>query len=302
MSSSDQRGSEHVSNLASLPILDGAAYFCIAHQQPFFDLPPWISLIDTGDFAAKTEAYNVSNYLKSFNYSPQNPKYLANEAILLIEELVLRQRTNINRVCILLHRKFVSARKLGVEAQNFTSMQLVAPSEVTLTSSLLGGDSDFLTCFPLIFKQGIAWQYAVSHLIEDFLALSKVAVECEALPKLSFLDFCTDPYLIPGGGLVGMIPVELFLHCASMVRRLLIALQTSSFEPAMADDPFQGRAISFFIERLISFHFITACRDNGLIFEDLSIEEDNVMPFFFGWVHTVKADAELDPNFQAGTI
>lgn len=250
--------------LPEVPVVEGVAVFCIAHRPPLYRLPDWVTLIDTSGFSAAGNPFQVAEFLASEGVSPLDPTYLANESLLFIEALVKRQRLSIDRVCLLLHRKFVTALSVGMAADNFTNMRLMNDKDVVLSPQLLFGTTPILTSQPIDLPLEVLYQYSTAHSLFDFLHCSELAVRSGALNPEDFFGFCQSKLLI-AGPLLGVTPVDLFLHCLEQGVALLRVMHDVRFTSVLASDPYQCRAVSFFLERLLSFHLMQGLHQAGIV-------------------------------------
>jgi hypothetical protein len=285
--------------LPEVPVVEGVATFCVAHRPPYFRLPEWITLIDTSGFSIDHNPFQVRHFLVAAGLSPLDPSYLANESLLLIEALVRRQRQAIDRVCLLIHRKFVTAQTLGVPATNFDHMRLVNSHEVVLSPELLFGDQRILTSQPIDMATGVLYQYAYHHSLLDFLQLSELAVQSGGLDRESYFDFCQGKLMI-AGALLGVTPVDLFLHCLEKARSLMLLLYEVRFTSVLWEDPYQARAGSFFLERLLSFHLLHGLHEAGVIHLLPGAGAWPQQMEAFGWLVTAQDEPDPDGTYQVG--
>jgi hypothetical protein len=285
--------------LPPVRVIDGVATFCIAHQPPLYALPDWVCLIDTSGFSAEWNPFQVRAALDKAGITPLDPSFLANDSLLLIEALVQRQKLEIDRVCLLLHRKFVTGEMLGVPSANFPNMRLIAADGVRLTPELLFGGRTFLTSEPRDLPLGVLYQYFHAHVLFDFLHLSEIAVAVGSLRQEDFFEFCQGKLII-SGALVGLTPVDLFLRCLEVANALVLHLNEIRFQPAFPEDPYQSRAVSFFLERLMSFELLRGLSAAGVI---LPFPGGGAVPLridAFGSLMTVQTKLHPEGIYEVG--
>ncbi len=286
--------------LPEVPVVEGVTTFCVAHRPPLFRLPEWVTLIDTSGYSADHNPFQVRRFLEAAGLEPLDPAYLANESLLLIEALVGRQRPAIERVCLLIHRKFVTARDVGVPAANFDHMRLMRSQEIDLSPQLLFGVQPFLTSQPIdMVTGGVLYQYAYHHALLDFLQLSELSVQAGALAREDFFDFSQCKLMI-AGALLGVTPVDVFLHCLEKARALLLRLYEVRFRSVLWEDPYQARAGSFFLERLLSFHLLQGLERAGVLQLLPGSGAWPQQPEAFGSLVTAQDDLDPDGTYLVG--
>ncbi len=285
--------------LPPIRVIDGVATFCVAHREPLTALPDWVTLIDTSGFSSAWNPYQVGDVLAKAGIAPLDPLYLANESLLLLEALVRRQRPEIDRVCMMLHRKFVAWEQLGIPASNFPNMRMLAACEVEITPQLLFGTGGLLTTQPIDLPGGVFCQYAFAHHFVDFLRLSEAAVETGCLRQEDFFEFCQSKLLI-AGPLIGLTPVDLFLRCVEIANPLILHLNKTRYSSFLSSDPYQCRALSFFLERLISFELLRGLADAGVL---LPMPGGGAVPLqieAFGWLMTLQEELHPKGVYEVG--
>ncbi len=237
-------------------VSDRVAYFLVAHTKPDFCIPQYFNLIKTADFDVNHQgaSFSVSEKIsEDSGFRPAN-SYLADYSIPVIRKLLLGCSQDIDFISIAIHRKFIARTSVGTPAANYPGMYL-APSHA-VTDELLRFDkrSNFLIMQPLKLNFGVESQYAAAHIKSDFDQLLSLAIRSKVLSVVGADLFATSRILFPGITL-GVTPRAIFLGLAELVDRYVRYTDLVGFRPFKPEDPYQSRARSFFVERLLSYWF-----------------------------------------------
>jgi hypothetical protein len=241
-----------------IEVKDGVAYFNISHCDPLFELPNFFNLIATSnhEFNHSGPKFWVQNHIESnHNLSPSDG-YLADYSICMIHDLLKSSEERIDQIYISCHRKIVIRNPIGKSANNYPGMYIAHKDELDQKYLLSDKQSRFLIMRPLIFPDGIFGQYARKHSQKDFLNLLELAIQCSILNPNQAENFAATKILFPGLFL-GIAPQRTVLNLFEPICRFIEYTDSHGFEPEFPNDPYQSRARSFFIERLLSFLFLS---------------------------------------------
>jgi hypothetical protein len=152
-------------------------------------------------------------------------------------------------------------------------MSIAHGDELNERDLLSDKKSRLLIMRPMIFPDGIFGQYARKHSEKDFFNLLELSIQCGALSPTQANDFAATKMFFPGL-VLGLIPKETILGLLEPICRLIECTDSLEFQPEFPGDPYQSRARSFFIERLLSFLFLSNVDNQQSVFK--SSEENSI--------------------------
>lgn len=238
----------------SPPTEEGTLYVCIAHCNPYFRLPRYTLIVKTRDFFHPCSSISLPRYLKNLGPGIALPEYIPDYSWIAIERLLHSCIGEIDRICIFLHRKFVSLDAGEVKAPSFPGMMLAAGSKINLAQEFAKTRQHRLLLPQILNVQNVEHHYAACHRHSDFIALRQRCIDVGILSDIEADAMSNARYLIPGGGLVGILPIELAIPVIKKMSRFSKDLLHKPYDPkGQLIDTYQSRAISFFMERLASF-------------------------------------------------
>lgn len=260
--------SENMVDNQKLSVKDGVAYFNISHCEPLFQLPNFFNLIATSDyrFNHSGHKFSVRNHIKGNPNLNSTSSYLADHTVYVIHDLLKSSEQEIEQVYISTHRKVVVRNPIGTSASNYPGMFIAHSDALNERDLLSDKKSRFLIMRPMIFPDGIFGQYARKHSQKDFLNLLELAIQADVLSKKQVNDFAATKLFFPGISL-GLLPKETILSLFEPICRFIECTDTREFQPEFPDDPYQSRARSFFIERLLSFLFLSNVDNQKSVFK-----------------------------------
>jgi hypothetical protein len=237
-------------------VKNNVMYFCFAHVEPYHPLPSFYNLIMTRDFITnhRGPSFSLELFLDNQNIKKPDNGYYADYAFLYAGHLLSKQADTVETVVCSAHRKFVSRRPIGDKYEIFNNGSTFMADALTCTEHDLTFDcrSSFLTTKPLVFKTSVAKQYFDVHSASDFLRFLDIALESGVIKPVAIEYFFTEQIFLPGG-LIGATPSSVFQEITGLVRDFVLFSDKVGYKLDCPNDPYQGRARSFFIERLISW-------------------------------------------------
>lgn len=280
----------------SLPTHSGCLGLCIAHTSPFFELPPYVLLLKTRDYKHPNISISLPSYLRGRFPSQDIPSYIPDYAWLVLEDILNASAGRIDRICLFLHRKLLVTHRQGVlmrDANTFFDLACNIDLNVVLPSIM---DSQFFLPHLLRFADGIIGSYSRFHHLQDFVSLAKICVQIGVLGRGEVDHFARSSLMIPGGGLLGVVPASVMLAVCAKVRALVVYVLCNGFKPTLPDHPYQARALSFFIERLSSYFVL---RELDRLQSPAEWPRDQI---FTGHILTTAEGDLLPGSYSHGTI
>jgi hypothetical protein len=267
--------SEKMAGSQQLAVKDRVAYFNISHCEPLFQLPNFFNLIATSDYKFNHTGpkFSVRNHIEGNPNLNPTSSYLADHALYVIHDLLKSSEQDIGQVYISCHRKVVVRNPIGSSASNYPGMSIAHGDELNERDLLSDKKSRFLIMRPMIFPDGIFGQYARKHSEKDFFNLLELAIQCGTLSTTQVNDFAATKMFFPGL-VLGLIPKETILGLLEPICRFIECTDSLEFQPEFPGDPYQSRARSFFIERLLSFLFLSNVDNQQSVFK--SSEENSI--------------------------
>jgi hypothetical protein len=276
----------------NLLINNKIVYICIAHINPFFELPDYYNVLKTGDFELsnfKGNVLSIKNFIDAdLKYKPVN-NYYADYSFSFMEELFNNNQEDIEFIFLTLHRKFITRDNYGKPSQNFFGMNIA--NNISKNSNMLSFDrkSDFLVSKPLIFNDGIVGQYSRKHNLQDFITFNNLLIESNILSNDELEAFEKQKILIPAVP-VGLLPYRLFYKIICSLSNFVKYTDFKGYEIQSPDDQYQSRARSFFLERLASFLFL----------KYLNMTEINFYNNKLNFGHLITINPKNDSNIYTG--
>jgi|GEM_PF-4925186 len=293
--------SENIVDNQKLSVKDGVAYFNVSHCEPLFQLPNFFNLIATSDYKFNHTGpkFNVQNHIEGNPSLNPTSSYLADHALYVICDLLKSSEQDIEQVYISYHRKVVIRHPIGSSASNYPGMSIAHGDELNERYLLSDKKSRFLIMRPMIFPDGIFGQYARKHSKKDFFNLLELAIQCGALSTIQANDFAATKIFFPGL-VLGLIPKETILALLEPICRLIEFTDSLEFQPEFPNDPYQSRARSFFIERLLSFLFMSDFDNQQSVFKSSEENSINLSAKEFGFCINFTTERNSAPVYVHG--
>jgi hypothetical protein len=219
----------------------------------------------------------------------------------MIRDLLNSSVEDIDQVYISCHRKVIIRNPIGSSASNYPGMSIAHGDELNLRDLLSDKKSRFLIMRPMIFPDGIFGQYARKHSEKDFFNLLELAIQCGTLSTTQANDFAATKMFFPGL-VLGLIPKETILGLLEPICRLIEFTDSLEFQPEFPNDPYQSRARSFFIERLLSFLFLSDVDNQKSVFESIEGNSVNLSAKEFGFCINFTAEKNSAPVYVHGHV
>lgn len=235
--------------------------FCLAHKPVLYNLPSDAVVIWAGD--GTPSALKPHRLYRVGDVSPEleawHP-FLAGcagafAAAQLLSSKVISWEPG-ECINITQYRKFVYPNALG-HPTNFPGASAIKNEDAKYIDWVFLYENikePFLLPQELNFsqyKQNLFLQYASCHHISDLMRYLAIAVEVGALNSKEVWDLQSSFIFSPGGTEFGLMPVDLFIHCAGILRKVseLFVKRHLPQSPHVG----QRRAVAFCNERLGSF-------------------------------------------------
>jgi hypothetical protein len=266
---------------------DKIIYACLTHVDLICNFPSYVKTIHMG----------ISQKVGQLNLKNLSPEWDLYHSIIggtagsfALKYLLLNSTEDYTHVGICQYRKFLTHKKIGLQAANYQVMDVVRNDKINLhdlENILLPLHSDFMVSKPGLFNinntnYGYLYQYKDVHFVEDFLRFTAIAVEEGALDKNEVCNFFDEKIFIPGGIEMGVMPKEFWLKNISMLE---IIVRRCINEYPYRREGSQARTWSFCCERLGSYFLLKEFRskeikqfdwiENNTGFLNLVVENDD---------------------------
>lgn len=233
-------------------------FFCIAHEPPWFDLPDHVEVVATGKYQANGRL-NIRDSRRTIGTGSLNgdnfyPYLTGTAGSLYISELLQERPTEGRSVCVFQYRKLISSTPIGTPAVNYPFMRMLGMpfGKDRLAEILASYATNLLVPHPFIMSEGMLAQYATYHRVEDFLLLTRLAIEHQVLLASEITTFFDTRLFVPGGIEFGIFPCYLYIGLLERLRPIVDEFLTRH-APIEPHHGYQRRALSFFVERLSSY-------------------------------------------------
>ncbi|RYG02476.1 MAG: hypothetical protein EON94_05795, partial [Caulobacteraceae bacterium] len=149
-------------------------FFCVAHEVPWYELPPHVEIVATGAFQAHGRL-NIRDSRKTFHDGSLNidsyyPYLTGTAGSLYVSELLQERETTGKSVCIFQYRKVISPSPIGTQAQNFPYMRILSPpvAPTQIADLLAACTTDTLVSQNLQPSYQDEWTVGLQHRIGDW--------------------------------------------------------------------------------------------------------------------------------------
>lgn len=235
--------------------------FCIGHTNLSFNVPETAYVIRTSQGFMRNDAHNnlitldeLSEEL-SFHYP-----YLGGTAGILAIPYAFQLRnipyTIDDRIMLFQQSKVVTIEPVGYASASYATMRIVSEPEAMRLNleNVAVNNENYL--FPQIVNQtgGELKYYARTHHLQDYLKFCALAIDESVLSPSDVLNMCNNEPIIPGGGMLGIMPLGVFLDTVEKLKRVATAF-LNNFRPGLYST-YERIAVGYCVERLSSFLII----------------------------------------------
>lgn len=241
-------------------------YACLTHINFTSKFPNFVKIINMG-FAQKDGQVNLKNLSPEWN---EYHSYIGGTAGSFgLKNLLLNSRGSYTHIGICQYRKFLTTKKIGIQATNYQVMDIINIDKIItddISSIMLPNSSDYLVSKPGLFNSnninfGYLYQYKDVHHIEDLLRFTAIAVEEGALDKNEVVNFFDEKIFFPGGIELGVMPIDFWLKHISLLEKIV--------KRCLAEHPYkregsQARVWAFCCERLGSYFLLKEFRSKEI--------------------------------------
>lgn len=170
------------------------------------------------------------------------------------------------QITICQHRRFVLNSKIGAAALNQPFARVVSNNEAAaLTGDLLEPlKGNILLASPYFFKGTLIFQYGLHHPVRDLLRFTSDCIDFGLLSADDVHKFLISNNFMPAPS-CGTYPIEIFIEVMDLLQKCTLAFHKSGY---VERSGYQGRAISFLLERLNSYLLIRALKSRGYEFSN----------------------------------
>jgi hypothetical protein len=286
--------------MKKISVHEGIAYFVVAHSPPLFAVPSYYNLVKTTNYECTHSGpvFYVTDYVANSEDLRPADDYLADYASVLILNL-LRESKDVHGCFTAIHRKMVLARPAGLPAKNYPGMYISHASDFFDDYHSENKSRTFLVSRPLFFNDGIASQYARKHSSKDFYKFVELALGSGVLRAEEVKSFFYSKILYPALPL-GLLPINFALDMLTQATRFIRYSDLNGYSIEFPDDPYQSRARSFFLERLMSFVFTGKLTSHIGSFKKPESRQAALKDTDFGYITTFTEEAILDPVYIHG--
>lgn len=236
-------------------------YACLTHVPLEVEFPHYVTPIYMGE-AQGEGRLNLRDLAPE--WEPYHPVLGATAGAFAMKNLLL-QRPDIRQVGICQYRKFMTRERIGVQADNYQVMDVLAADQINqaeLAAQMLPQGSDFLIGKPGQFtlngvNHGYLYQYKDVHHVEDFLRFTAAAVEVGALDRQEVCPFFDEKIFFPGGIELGVLPAQFWIRHISFIESTV--RRCIELHPTERADV-QARVWAFCAERLGSYYLLRELR------------------------------------------
>lgn len=264
--------------------------FCIGHNNITFNIPSAACLIRTsrGFIADDVHQNLVSLEDVSEELSFYYPSLGGTAGLLAIPDIfsILKiPYSKDDRVMIFQQAKIVTPKPVGWASQSYPGMQTLTPilaAGLNIDAVVSAVSHDYLFPQPVGQRQGTLGFYAKVHHLPDYLRYFADAIEQEVLTSEEVVEMNNQKVLIPGGGLLGVFPLEYTLNNISLAKKVTFSF-LKNFTPS-PNDFYQNYAAGYCVERLCSYllvkHLVSAfgCIPVEFIGNMLSVNKADYSP------------------------
>ncbi len=237
-------------------------YACLTHIPLEMDFPDYVTPLYMGE-AQGEQRLNLRDLAPE--WEAYHPVLGGTAGAFALKNLLLRH-PEIQHVGICQYRKFLTRERIGVQADNYQVMDVVAAEqldrEVLAAQMLPSAGEDFLIGKPGGFalngvNYGYLYQYKDVHHIEDFLHFTAAAVEVGALDRHEVCPFFDEKIFFPGGIELGVLPAEFWIQHISAIES--VVRRCIERTPTIRSGA-QARVWAFCAERLGSYYLLRKLR------------------------------------------
>lgn len=271
--------------------MDPVRYFCIAHKQVLYPLPPGCVVIWTGERSAWTGPPGVDvRFLADISdelyaWHPFLANSAANFAIaeILANEGLVRPGV---RLCIITYRKFFGFTPMkGVESKGIPGMYLVdrrAAAQVSFDDfERSAAVREFCLARPVDVESVLAQYLSSDFSAADFLRHLAFAVDRGIISDRETSRYLSFRRLIPGGAELGLMPTILYSRMMRVLRD--VTFDFLRRHSVSRFDPMSRRSLAHCNERLGSYLLFRA-------FSKIRVDPGSC----FGYLHNVLESGQDD--------
>ena len=234
-----------------LPASRDMLYVCFTHVPLPFDFPSFVSPFYLGDAQGPGKA-NLRDIAPE--WLPYHPQLGAVAGGFALKNYIVQNQLQVKQIGICQYRKFVSTRRLTeTVAANYPVMDMVTRptlESVDLAEIMAPAGRDFLFGQLCRLQGGYFNQYRESHVAEDFLLFTAVAIELGVLGRHEVMPFFNEQVFVPGGIELGVFPADFWVNAITAVE----AVVRTCFERyPVKREGYQARVWAFCAERLGSY-------------------------------------------------
>lgn len=242
-------------------------YACITHVPLWVEFPDYVKRIYLGDSQGEGKL-NLRDLAPQ--WVPYHPILGGIAGLFCLKQYILNHQPQIRRVGICQYRKFVTKNQIGVQAQNYHTMDTVsklALHNIRLDELMLPSDEDYLLCKPGQFLfDGVSYdylgQYNKAHHIEDLLRFTSEAVDLGVLDKDEVDLFFREKTCVAGGIELGFFPIAFWMKTITAIESVVWACVQRYKNHR---EGYQSRAWAFCSERLGSYFLIKHIREESAV-------------------------------------
>jgi hypothetical protein len=168
-------------------------------------------------------------------------------------------------VTICQYRRFVLNRPIGQPSTNApwsTTIPLERARALAVRSEIMPAPGQsYLIGSSITIERRVLGQYSLVHFTRDILRFTAGLVDAGIMSDKHAYDFLTSPALIPSPS-IGTFPVDAFVTMFRLLEKAAASFWSNGYRPYQ--HPYQGRVLSFLLERLNSYLLLRYLIDHGV--------------------------------------